>query len=61
LIVQTGKRKKCLQIASNLAATRRSSKFNGKQKLQNLVLPEEIKYDKGNKTVQTPRTNSLLL
>ena len=31
----------------------------GKQKLQTLVFPEGIRYDKQNNTVQTPRLNTI--
>jgi site-specific DNA recombinase len=50
---------KGIAIAENLSAIWLSGDFDGKQKLQYLVFPEGILYNKQKDTVRTPRVNSL--
>ena len=52
---------KALNDAENLSQTWVSANYTDKQKLQYLVFPEGILYDKENDTVRTPRINSLFL
>ena len=48
-----------LEIASKLPHMWRSGKFNTKRKLQNLMFPEGIRYDRENDNYRTTRTNFL--
>jgi len=50
---------KCLEIAENISEIWTSSQFDDKRRLQNLIYPEGILYNKPNDTVRTPRINSL--
>jgi site-specific DNA recombinase len=50
---------KCLQIAQNIGAAWVEASFENKQRLQNLVFPEGILYNKLKGVVRTPRVNSL--
>jgi hypothetical protein len=50
-----------LLIAENLVSTWVSADIDTKQKLQNLVFPEGIKYSKENDIVGTERVNALFL
>ena len=51
---------KGLSISKNLYQLWVSSAYNEKQKLQYLVFPEGMCYDKENKVVLTNRANSLI-
>ena len=48
-----------LEIAENIGVLWESSSFESKQKLQYLVFPEGVTYDKKNSKVRTIRVNSL--
>lgn len=50
---------KCLQIAENISSAWSSATFEKKRRLQELVFPEGILYNKQKDTVRTLRTNSL--
>ena len=50
---------KGLEIAENISEIWRSSEYSSKQKLQYLLFPDGIMYNKGNDTVRTPKINSL--
>ena len=50
---------KMLAMAANLSKIWASSEFDGKQKLQNLVFPEGILYNKEKHVVRTSKINSL--
>jgi site-specific DNA recombinase len=49
----------CLKIASKFSTAWDDSNFDNKRKLQNLIFPEGILYNKPNNTVRTPRINSI--
>jgi hypothetical protein len=51
--------KKAFEIAGNISKTWHDSDFDGKQKLQNLIYPKGIRYNKQNDTVRTEKINSL--
>ena len=50
---------KCLNIAQNLSGAWLSADYNTKQRLQTLVFPDGIVYNKKKGTVRTKRTNTL--
>ena len=50
---------KCLQIAENISGVWSSGQFDDKRRLQNLIFPEGILYNKPKDTIRTPRINSL--
>lgn len=50
---------KCLIIAQNISGTWAEAGFDNKRRLQNLVFPEGIMYNKENGVVRTLKTNSL--
>lgn len=50
---------KGLEIAGNLSETWALSRFDDKRKLQSLVFPEGILYNKQKDIVRTPRINSI--
>ena len=50
---------KGLEIAGNLSETWSLSRFDDKRKLQSLVFPEGILYNKQKDIVRTPRINSI--
>lgn len=50
---------KSLEIAQNISSAWVSASFEKKQKLQNLVFPEGLLYNKVKGVVRTPRVNSL--
>ena len=50
---------KCLKMASNLPTMWRKSSYEGKQKLQYLLFPEGIRYDRKNDDYRTTRINLL--
>ena len=50
---------KCLAIAQNLSQTWVSAGYENKQRLQKIVFPEGILYNKQKGVVRTPRVNSL--
>ena len=50
---------KGLEIAGNISETWALSRFDDKRKLQSLVFPEEILYNKQKDIVRTPRINSI--
>ena len=50
---------KCLEIAENISEVWTSSQFDDKRRLQNLIFPEGILYNKPKDTIRTPRINSL--
>lgn len=51
--------KKGMSLAENLSQLWVSADFSNKQKLQRLVFPEGIRYNKKNSTVRTEKVNSL--
>ena len=51
--------KKCLQIAENLSSAWLSAKYENKQRLQQLVFPEGVVYNKQERAVRTQRVNSI--
>ena len=51
--------KKAVSISRNLSQLWLSSDYSGKYRLQYLVYPDGIMYNKQNNTVRTPRINSL--
>jgi site-specific DNA recombinase len=50
---------KCLIIAQNISSAWLSGSFDNKQRLQSLIFPQGILYNKINATVRTLRVNSL--
>lgn len=50
---------KCLAIAQNISGAWLSADYITKQRLQTLVFPQGIVYNKKNGTVRTQRTNTL--
>ena len=50
---------KCLKIAQNISAAWVSAGFENKQRLQKLVYPEGIEYNKEEGVVRTSKINSL--
>ncbi len=50
---------KCLSIAQNVSSTWVTASYDNKQRLQQLIFPEGVMYDKKNEAVRTLRTNSL--
>ena len=50
---------KCLTIAQNLSQAWVSAEYEQKQRLQKLVFPDGILYNKQKGLVRTPRVNSL--
>jgi len=50
---------KCLSIAQNLSQSWLTAEYESKQRLQKLIFPEGILYNKQNEVVRTPRVNSL--
>jgi len=50
---------KCLEIAENISEVWALSQFDDKRRLQNLIFPEGILYNKQKDTIRTPRINSL--
>ena len=52
---------KCLMIAQNLNNMWVTASFENKRRLQNVVFPEEIFYDKQKEEVRTEKMNSLFL
>jgi len=48
-----------LEIAENISGIWASSQFDDKRRLQNLIFPEGILYNKPKDTIRTPRINSL--
>jgi DNA invertase Pin-like site-specific DNA recombinase len=49
----------CLEIAENISEVWSSSQFDEKRRLQSLIYPEGILYNKPKDTIRTPRINSL--
>ncbi len=50
---------KCLEIAENISEVWYSSQFDDKRRLQSLIFPEGILYNKPKDSIRTPRINSL--
>ena len=50
---------KCLSIAQNISHTWATAGFENKRRLQSLVFPEGIMYNKENNEVRTEKVNSL--
>jgi site-specific DNA recombinase len=50
---------KCLSIAQNISQSWLTADYESKQRLQKLIFPEGILYNKQNGVVRTPRVNSL--
>ena len=52
---------KCLEIAENISEIWSSSQFYDMRRLQYLIFPERILYNKPKDTIRTPRINSLFV
>ena len=50
---------KYLEIVENLSEVWASRQFDDKRRLQNLIFPEGVLYNKPKNTIRTPRINSL--